>query len=109
VLGPPLAGGRIVRGVVLGLMLMDDEKGVDSKVVLSEVGRDGHPLYALTESERRRIADFFNRYKRHEPGKFSRVPGWGTIQDGREHVRVTHAFFRDCRSRAGESCRIGGR
>ncbi len=33
VLGPPLAGGTMVRGVVVGLMHMEDEKGLDSKVV----------------------------------------------------------------------------
>jgi hypothetical protein len=35
VLGPPLAGGEFVRGVIVGLMYMEDEKGLDSKVVLS--------------------------------------------------------------------------
>ena len=35
VLGPPLPGGRVVRGVIVGLMFMEDEKGLDSKVVLS--------------------------------------------------------------------------
>ena len=32
VLGPPLEGGRMVRGVIVGLMLMEDEKDLDSKV-----------------------------------------------------------------------------
>ena len=39
VLGPPLAGGTMVRGVVVGLMHMEDEKGLDLKVVLSATGR----------------------------------------------------------------------
>ncbi len=33
-----------MRGVIVGLMLMEDEKGLDSKVVLSLVDRDGRPL-----------------------------------------------------------------
>jgi hypothetical protein len=36
VLGPPLPGGEFARGVIVRLMYMEDEKGIDSKVVLSE-------------------------------------------------------------------------
>lgn len=106
VLGPPIEGGRAVRGVVVGLMLMEDETGPDAKVVVSPPGRDGVPLYRLGPEEQRRIGDYFNRYKRHEPGKFSRVPGWGSAEEGRAYVRRTHQFFRQCRARPGTSCRI---
>jgi inorganic pyrophosphatase len=106
VLGPALPGGRMVRGVIAGLMLMEDEKGLDSKVVLSVAGRDGRPIQALTTAEQRRIGDYFRRYKRHEPGGFSKVPGWGTVAQGRSHVTTTHAFFLECRQRAGETCQV---
>ena len=106
VLGPSLPAGRLVRGVIVGLMLMEDEKGVDSKVVLSRPGRDGHPLHALTPAVQRRIGDYFNRYKQHEPNAFSRVPGWGSIADGLAHVTTTHAFFRQCRGRAAAPCDV---
>ena len=43
VLGPSLPGGELVRGVIVGLMYMEDEKGYDAKVVLSPIGRDGRP------------------------------------------------------------------
>ena len=107
VLGPPLPGGDVVRGVIVGLMYMEDEKGIDSKVVLSPVTREGRPRYQLTGKERETIAEYFRKYKRGEPGKFSKVPGWGSIVEGREHVTTTHAFFRECGGRAGEPCRIG--
>jgi inorganic pyrophosphatase len=106
VLGPPLAGGSLVRGTIVGLMGMEDEKGLDSKVVVSVAGPDGKPKYALTRAEQRRIGDYFNRYKRYEPGAFSRVPGWGSAADGLAYVRTTHAFFRECRDRAGVACRL---
>jgi inorganic pyrophosphatase len=106
ILGPPLPGGRVVRGAVVGLLLMEDEKGLDSKVVLSLTGEDGRPRHRLQAGEQRRVADYFRRYKRHEPGKFSRVPGWGSPAEGLAHVRMTHAFFRQCRAQAG-ACRVG--
>jgi inorganic pyrophosphatase len=106
VLGPPLPGGRIVRGRIVGLMIMEDEKGADSKVVVSPIGPAGKPIHQLTDAEKNRIAEYFRRYKQHDPKTFSRVPGWGEASDGRAHVDVTHAFFLRCRARADTACRL---
>jgi inorganic pyrophosphatase len=104
VLGPPLAGGRLVRGVTVGLLMMTDEKGLDSKVVVSPADDRGRARYVLDDAERERIADYFRRYKRHESGKYSSVPGWGSIDDGRAFVAMTHAFFRECRTTPDAPC-----
>lgn len=102
VLGPALPGGTVVSGIIVGVMFMEDEKGLDSKVVLSPVDGDGRPRHpAVTAGDRKSIGDFFARYKQHEPGKFSKVPGWGTPADGRAYVEITHAFFRECAQAAG--------
>jgi inorganic pyrophosphatase len=106
VLGPALPAGQLVRGVIVGLMFMEDEKGLDSKVVLSPIGRDGRARYELTPRVRDEIAGYFRKYKQGEPGKFSKVPGWGTVAEGRDHVTTTHAFFRECRTHAGTACRV---
>jgi inorganic pyrophosphatase len=106
VLGPAVPGGEFVRGAIVGLMFMEDEKGLDSKVVLSLTGRDGRPIHQLTADDRRRIEDYFRRYKQHEAGKYSKVPGWGTAAEGLAHVNTTHAFFAQCRDRAGLPCRV---
>jgi inorganic pyrophosphatase len=106
VLGPALPAGRTVQGVIVGLMLMEDEKGIDSKVVLSPIGQDSRPLHELTAGDQQRIGAYFNRYKRHEPGKFARVPGWGSAAEGLAHIRTTHAFFRECRTAAAAPCRL---
>jgi inorganic pyrophosphatase len=106
VLGPALPGGEIVRGAIVGVMYMEDEKGLDSKVVLSPVVPNGRAKYDLTPQIRNEIADYFRRYKLGEPGKFSKVPGWGTVAEGRNLVTTTHAFFRQCRKHAGTACRV---
>lgn len=106
VLGPPLAGGALVRGQIVGLLQMEDEKGLDSKVVISPAGTDGRAGPSLTAADRTRIATYFARYKQHQPGAFSKVPGWGSVEDGRAYVDRTHEFFSRCRSRAGD-CTIG--
>ena len=106
VLGPPIPGGEIVRGAIVGLMQMEDEKGLDSKVVLSVTDAAGRPIHALSTADRQRIGDYFKRYKQHEPGRFSKVPGWGTISEGRAFVTMTHAFFVKCRQVAEQPCRV---
>ena len=106
VLGPPIEGGTTVRGVTVGLMYMEDEKGLDSKVVLSRTGSDLRPLHALTAGDQRRMADYFNRYKQDQPGAHSKVPGWGSIAEGVALVSRTHAFFLECRGRSGQPCRV---
>ena len=105
VLGPPIPGGSRVRGVIVGVMHMEDEKGLDSKVVISRVGPDGQAVELLTSADERRIGDYFRRYKRHEPGKFSKVEGWGTTAQGLAFVEMTHAFFRECRNVRRAACR----
>jgi inorganic pyrophosphatase len=87
-------------------MYMEDEKGLDSKVVLSPVAADGRATYDLTPEVRNAIADYFRRYKLNEPGKFSKVPGWGTVAEGRDLITTTHVFFRECPKRTETACRV---
>jgi inorganic pyrophosphatase len=75
---------------------MEDEKGLDSKVVLSPVGANGSPRYELSPKDRNEIAQFFRIYKTDEPGKFSKVTGGGSVVEGRAYVASTHAFFTKC-------------
>ena len=95
VLGPAIPTGQLVRGAIVGLMHMQDETGLDSKVVMSPVGGDGKPTHQLTDADRQRLADYFNRYKRDDddPKTFATVPGWGTAAEGLAFVRKTHEFF----------------
>jgi len=106
VIGPPIEGGKTVRGIVVGLMYMEDEKGLDSKVVLSLLGAGGQPLHELTAGDRLRIAEYFKRYKEHEAGAYSKVPGWGTVAEGISFIERTHAFFLECRERSNQPCTI---
>jgi inorganic pyrophosphatase len=105
VLGPPIAGGTFVKGAIVGLMQMEDEKGLDSKVVVSPLDANGRPRYALTAADQKRIGDYFKRYKLHEPEKFSKIPGWGTAADGLAFVKTTHLFFKECISVKGD-CKL---
>ncbi len=75
-------------------------------VVLSTTGRDGRPLHDLTVREQQRIADYFRRYKEHEPGAYSKVPGWGSVAEADALVTRTHQFFLKCRERGSQPCTV---
>ncbi|MBA3271111.1 MAG: inorganic diphosphatase [Acidobacteria bacterium] len=60
VLGPAIRGGTVVRGVIVGVMHMDDEKGLDSKVIVSRVDGRGRPHHVLGDGDRRRLTAFFD-------------------------------------------------
>jgi len=105
VLGPSLPGGTVVRAAIVGLMHMEDDNVVDTKVVASPLGRNGRPLYRLTQDDQRRIGQYFSRYKDHQPDQSTRVPGWDDEVHGRAFVDMTHAFFQRCRERTS-GCRI---
>jgi inorganic pyrophosphatase len=92
--------------MIVGLMYMEDEKGLDSKVVLSLPGAGGRPLHDLTASDQQRIAEYFRRYKAHEIGAYSKVPGWGSVAEGNSLVERTHTFFLKCRLRSGQPCSV---
>ena len=64
-----------MRGRIVGLMLMEDEKGIDSKVVLSPLDGDGRPTHPLTPADQDRIGAYFDSYKRHEPSGVLRRAG----------------------------------
>jgi inorganic pyrophosphatase len=101
VLGPPLPDGRFVRGIAVGVMYMEDEKGLDSKIVISRVDAAGRPMHALTQAVQDEIGGYFRRYKTGGVGTFSKVPGWGSAEQGLMFVRTTHAFFQQCADRTG--------
>ena len=103
VLGPPIDGGRVVKGLPVGVMFMEDEKGLDSKIVVSPIDDRGRPLHQLTDAIQKEVGSYFSRYKEHEKekGAFSKVPGWGSREEGVRLVQLTHAFFNSCRDRVG--------
>jgi inorganic pyrophosphatase len=105
VLGPPIAGGELVRGVSVGLLDMTDEKGADAKVVLAPLDRNGRATLTLTATDREIMGRYFDEYKRAERDRFARFNGWGSAEEGLAHVRMTHAFFLQCRPSAGTASR----
>jgi inorganic pyrophosphatase len=86
--------GVIIRSRPIGVLLMEDEKGIDEKILCVPVD-DLHPYYADVASYRElpnilrdQIAHFFGHYKDLEEGKWVKVKRWGEPEEAFDLVRA---------------------
>ena len=83
VVGPtPVVPGVVLRSRPIGALLMEDEKGVDEKILAVPVDAL-HPFYRQVSSHRdlpeillQQIEHFFAHYKDLEKGKWVKVKRW---------------------------------
>lgn len=93
VIGPvPVAVGAVVRSRPIGVLVMEDDKGNDDKV-LAVPTDDLHPYYSAVSSYRAlpqifldQIAHFFTHYKDLEKGKWAKVGRWAEAGEAAEII-----------------------
>ncbi|MCU0839523.1 MAG: inorganic diphosphatase [Rhodospirillales bacterium] len=90
----PVSPGVIIRSRPIGVLLMEDEKGIDEKLLCVPVD-DLHPYFAdvasyreLPQILRDQIAHFFAHYKDLEAGKWVKVKRWGEAEEAFQMVRA---------------------
>ena len=88
----PLAPGVVIRCRPVGVLKMEDDGGVDAKVVAVPVSKLT-PLYDnvktlddLPELLLKQTQHFFEHYKDLEPGKWVKVTGWGSVEDAKQEI-----------------------
>src|SRR5277367_2339748 len=106
VLSPvPLITGVVVRCRPIGMLKMDDEAGVDAKILavpidkLSSLYRGIESPRDLPEITTRQIAHFFEHYKDLEPGKWVRVSSWVGAEDAKKEIVDSAARYQAERPR----------
>lgn len=93
VVGPTaVVPGAVIRSRPIGVLLMEDESGIDEKIIGVPVDQL-HPFYTKVTSYRdlpeimlEQIAHFFEHYKDLEPGKWVRVKGWGDVDQAKKLI-----------------------
>jgi inorganic pyrophosphatase len=87
----PVAVGAVLRSRPIGVLLMEDESGMDEKI-LAVPHPKLHPFYNDVETYKDlpkimldQIEHFFTHYKDLEPNKWVKVIGWG---DQNEAARI---------------------
>ncbi len=89
----PLLPGSYIEVRPVGMINMEDEKGVDKKIIA--VPKDKvDPTYSgikepedIPEATRKRIIHFFEHYKELEPEKWVKISGWSSAQEAKERIR----------------------
>ncbi|MDJ0945166.1 MAG: inorganic diphosphatase [Kiloniellales bacterium] len=83
----PVVPGAVVRARPVGVLVMEDEKGLDEKILAVPVD-DLHPFYTnvssyrdLPDILRDQIAHFFNHYKDLEKDKWVEIKRWGEADE----------------------------
>lgn len=88
----PLIPGVVVRCRPLGVLLMEDEAGLDAKVLAVPVEKVCG-LYAYQKTYKDvspwrldMIAHFFEHYKDLDKGKWVKINGWGDIDEAKKEI-----------------------
>ena len=88
----PLAPGVVIRCRPVGVLKMEDDGGLDAKVVAVPVSKLT-PLYDKVQSTEdlpellmKQTVHFFEHYKDLEPGKWVKVQGWGTVEEAKQEI-----------------------
>lgn len=99
IINNPTFPGILVHATPVGVLMMEDEKGIDEKI-LSVANHDPFfnswgdlgdvPRHVLDE-----IQEFFRTYKNLEEPKYAAVKGWGDKRAAREIIEASIARFKD--------------
>jgi inorganic pyrophosphatase len=88
----PLVPGCVMSCRPVGVLVMEDEKGQDEKVVavpsvkISRRWENVREFMDLPEITRQQIGHFFEHYKDLEPGKWVKVENWGDAARAKQMI-----------------------
>ncbi|MBT6095080.1 MAG: inorganic diphosphatase [Rhodospirillaceae bacterium] len=89
----PVIPGVIIRSRPIGVLVMEDESGIDEKILCVPVD-ELHPFYGDVSSYRdirpimlEQIQHFFEHYKDLEKGKWVKVQRWGEAEEATSLIR----------------------
>lgn len=89
----PVQSGVVIPAIPIGVLEMEDESGIDWKVVavpplkVDPFFGKFTDLSEVDEAIKNRIKHFFEHYKELEPGKWVKVKGWHGKKAALEEVR----------------------
>jgi inorganic pyrophosphatase len=89
----PLEVGCIVKVRAIGALIVEDEKGMDAKILsvpVNDAKFDGYKDICDVHPHRlREIQEFFETYKRLEPHKFVKFKEWKNVEETKAIVTCT--------------------
>ncbi len=86
------APGTLVQARPIGLLMMKDEEGIDTKIMAVPMEKvdpeykDTKDIMSLSEHTMSMITHFFMYYKSLEPGKWVELSGWKGAKEAEEYI-----------------------
>jgi inorganic pyrophosphatase len=96
----PVIPGSVVRARPVGLLQMEDESGLDNKVLavpVNKLSRQYDHIKSFDDVDQILIAQiehFFAQYKSLEPGKWVKITGWAGLDAARTEIQNGIARFK---------------
>lgn len=87
-----VAVGSVIRNRPIGVMYMEDEAGIDAKIIavphpkLTPLYNDIKEIDDLPELQLNQMKHFFEHYKDLEQGKWMKFNGWGELEAARREI-----------------------
>jgi inorganic pyrophosphatase len=87
-----VAVGSVIRSRPVGVMYMEDEAGIDAKIIavphskLTPLYNNVKDLNDLPQLQLEQMKHFFEHYKDLEEGKWMKFNGWGNVEEARTEI-----------------------
>jgi inorganic pyrophosphatase len=97
----PLISGSVIECRPVGVLRMEDESGMDAKVLavpiskLCKLYKHAEKPEDIGQERLNRIAHFFSHYKDLEEGKWVKIDGWGDKDEAYKEVVDSIQRFND--------------
>ncbi|MCW4047277.1 MAG: inorganic diphosphatase [Candidatus Bathyarchaeota archaeon] len=95
----PLEVGAIAKVRVIGALIIEDEEGIDAKilsVLVNDARFEGYnDITDVHEHQLKMIQEFFETYKRLEPHKWAKTKEWKNAKEAKEIVNYSMELYRE--------------
>jgi inorganic pyrophosphatase len=99
----PLEVGCVVKVRVIGALIIEDEEGIDPKilsVLVNDARFEGYNnIDDVHPHQLREIQEFFETYKRLEPHKWVKIKEWKNAEEAQEIVDYAIKRFEELRTK----------
>jgi len=99
----PLEVGCIVKVRVIGALIIEDEEGLDAKilsVLVNDLRFEGYKdISDIHKHELTEIQEFFETYKRLEPHKWAKAKEWKNAKEAMEIVNYAMEKYRKIKTK----------
>ena len=94
----PLEVGAVAKVRVIGVLEIEDEKGLDAKVLsvlMNDLRFEGYTdITDIHKHQLTEIQEFFATYKRLEPHKWTKIKGWKNAAEAKKIVSEAMESYR---------------